>query len=208
MKNKDNLRTISRIVLYCIVVIGVLIAFDSQPAKDLGLDALFGVLTQVVIVVWYLFWIKKQWKGWKLWQKIGITIIIALMTFSTVNEIVDEWPRLPWVKAEAFTTVDEFMTDLQEKNYAAAMTVLTPRMQRCINPSDLDQPDAQPISWELTEIQGISNIHGTATFVDGQELALTVRIEWADKQWWINGFWFGNWPEERLDFSSVHCGEE
>jgi hypothetical protein len=124
-----------------------------------------------------------------------------------VSNVYGNRPRLPWVKAEAYATVDEFMTDLKEEDYGGAVASFTPRMRQCVNPDDLSQPDAQPIGWELSEMDKHSNILGTATFSDGQELSLTVRMVWSDGQWQINGFWFGMWPETRLDYSSMHCGE-
>ena len=132
---------------------------------------------------------------------------MGAMVLLLASDIYDNWSRLPWVKTKAFTTVGEFMTDLKEQDYVAATTRFTPRMRQCANPDDLNQPDAQPVSWELSEMDEHSNILGTATFSDGQELSLTVRMVWSDGQWQINGFWFGIWPETRLDYSSMHCGE-
>ncbi len=100
------------------------------------------------------------------------------------------------------------MTDLQEEDYIAAMTRLTPHMQRCLEPQDLDQPDVQPLCWELSEMDEFSNIHGTAVFSDGREFPLMFRMVWLEGRWQINGFEFGAWPEKRLDYLDLRCDEQ
>ena len=98
------------VLLVSTVIIGIPIAFESKPAKDIGLDIFFSAFTQVVVVASWLYLMKKNWNVWKPWSKIGLVLLMALTVFTTTSEIIDDWPRLPWVKAEAFITVDEFMT--------------------------------------------------------------------------------------------------
>ncbi len=207
MKTKNNLKKNFLILLMLTVAIGTFIALNSKAAKDRGLDIFFYVFIKIAVVALWLYLMKRNWNVWKPGYKIGLALLIAMTTSTTTSRIIDDWPRLPWIKADAFNTVDEFMTNLKEKDYTAATTRFTPRMQRCVNPSDLSQADAQPTSWELNEMDEFSNILGTATFSDGQELSLTVRMVWTDDHWQINSFWFGRWPETRLDYFDMHCGE-
>lgn len=195
------------VVLTLIGGVGIIAIAQSEPAKTIGLDIFLDVIAALSILgIWsYIIW--KNWHTWKLWHKLISMLLMGFAILSTVNDVADNWPRLPWVKTGAFTTVDEFLTALQERDYVAAMADLTPRMQRCVDPADLNQQDTQPVDWELSEMDRFSNIKGTATFSDGQELELTVRTVWSDGQWQINGFWFGMRPEEKLDYSSMDCGE-
>lgn len=199
--------TILLVVFVLVAGIGAVIALRSESAKNLGVDIFFDVAINICLLGFYAHLLKRNWHTWKSWSKIGLVLLMGAMILITVNDIDDNWPRLPWVKAKAFTTVDEFMINLKERDYATATTRFTPRIRQCINPDDLNQPNAQPINWELSEMDKFSNILGTATFSDGQELSLTVRMVWSDDQWQINGFWFGMWPETRLDYSSMHCSE-
>jgi hypothetical protein len=200
-------RGILLILLTVALSIAAIIAVESEPARQLGLDIFCQGIAGAITLGTLVYFLKKMWNVWKTWQRVLFLLLIVLGIFATASDIVDDWSRLPWVKAEAFITVDEFMTALKEQNYSSAVTRFTPRMQRCVAPSDLSQPNARPVSWELYEMDEFSNIVGTATFSDGQELSLTVRMVWSDGQWEINGFWFGGLSESGLDYSSMHCGE-
>ena len=195
------------IVLAFAAGIGAFAVSRSEPAKSMGVDIFFDIAWDIYMLGFWAYLLKKNWHTWKSWGKIGLVLLMGVIALIMVSDIYDNWHRLPWVKAKAFTTVDEFMTDLKEQDYTTATTRFTPRMRQCVNPDDLNQPDAQPANWELSEMDKFSNILGTATFSDGQELSLTVRMVWSDGRWQINGFWFGEWPEARLDYSSMHCGE-
>lgn len=211
MKTSTDSKRYSAIPLFlggAAVLIFVYAVAATEPGKSIGLDIFLGAAVDVYVLGLWIYLSKIYWDKWKLWPKIGVVLFAGLIVCNSVMGVIGDWTRLPWIKAEAFTTVDEFLTDLKGENYASAMTRFTPRMRQCVNSDDFSQSNAQLRSWELSEMDQFSNILGMATFSDDQDLPLTVRMVWSDGQWQINGFWFGRWPETRLDYSSMqHCGE-
>lgn len=205
MKKQTNIKTILYVLLAFIFAISMVFTFYFL--EDVGLGSLLSIFSWVTCVIAWLYLMKKNWGIWKLRSKLVITLFIGLSFFIRADEVIADWSRLPWVKAGAFTTVDGFMTDLKEGNYDLVMEKFTPRMQRCVIPVDLSQPNDQLVSWQLSGMNEYSNIQGTAKFSDGQELDLVVRMVWSNNQWWINGFWFGMGSTKKLDYSSMHCGE-
>lgn len=210
MGNKEatsNFKTVFWVVFLATLMVGSVIFFQSQLAKERGLDVLFDLFAKVILLVALLAILQRNWHTARIGSKVVLGFLIACVAFFAISGLINDWPRLPWVKAEAFHTADTFLTDMQANDTASVWRSFTHRMQQCVKLEDLTQPDAQPISWELHGMDAYTNIHGTAIFADGQALSLTVRMLWDERQWRINGFWFGSWDDGKLDYSSMHCGE-
>ncbi len=199
----------TKILLFVLIAVlifaGYFATAYSEQARNSGVDILFDVLHSVFFAAALFILVKVHPERW---IKIIYALLIVLALYGVVDTVIDAWPRLPWVKAEAFATVDAFLTNLKEQDYAEATVHFTPRMQNCVAPDDLNQLGVQPVQWALREMRDFPFfILGTATFSDGRELSLMVRMVWTGAQWQIDGFGFGMELNQRLDYFGMHCGE-
>jgi hypothetical protein len=142
-------------------------------------------------------------------MQIFTAIAICTTLLIMVGTIREGWPRLPWVKVEAFNTANHFMTDLKNSDEQAALAYLTVG-EECVSSKELSDPKVQPVNWVfLTEMDQFSNIHGTATFSDGKETGILLRMRWLDNRWQIDGVHFETYPDVRLDldFLTSRCAQ-
>lgn len=200
----DPIQSRLLIVLALITGIALTVAINTEFAKNLGADIFVQVILKLMTALIFIYTLKTKWVDWRL--RIFGGIFISALSLSTVYSVTQNWTRLPWVKAEAFNTANSFLNSLKGRDGQAALAYLTVD-DKCVTPSDLLQPNAQPVGWVLTEMDKFSNIIGSAVFTDGEEANILLRMKWMDNRWRIDGMIFGIYPNERLDvdFLSDRC---
>lgn len=171
----------------------------SPLGQKFDADAWLNITTPLLLIVAYALLIKSNWHKWRRLQKILMGIIAFMVVLLFFASLYLQWPRLPWGQAGAFQAADTFMSNLKDKDYTAARQQLTPVAQR--NIIGFGGAKAQPASWQLMSMDNDSIITGTAIFVDGTELPITLRMQWLNGHWQIYGVTFGDeFDDLRIDF--------
>ncbi len=154
------------------------------------------------LIVWsafllglYIILIVRNWQRWGKARKIMMISMTILTVFALGGTAYTSWPNLPWGQAKAFQTANRFMANLRDANYTVAAAELSPVTQNYIGVEDLDSPEARPVSWNLSKIDN-SVVSGTATFSDGVELPVEIRLTWLKNRWRISGVTFGEWTKD------------
>jgi hypothetical protein len=88
-------------------------------------------------------------------------------------------------------TTDQFLTDLKNEDSESAFESLSPIVKKHVSSNVFHFPATQPSSWQLEAIDRHSVIRGTATFSDGIQLPIEIRLEWLNNGWSIYGVKFG-----------------
>jgi len=184
-------------IAIAIVIGGSLVALaDSPKGKEIYADVWLVTGSLILSFGLYTYVLITKWKSLSKKQRVALvcgTLLTAWVAFGSVSL---HWPDLPWGQRSAIETANRFMADLQQADYASAYEKLSPVTQDSLTLDSLQQPNAQPVSWSLQKIDRNSKVFGTATFSDGVELPVEIRMRWLHYEWKIYGVEFGEWKQD------------
>jgi len=187
---------IALLVLGILVGTGLPLLAYSPMGRELYADIWLFAIMPFFILGLSVFSLVITWKKISKKRRMVLilnTIAVALLAYVSLSF---NWQHLPWGRMSAIETANGFMSDLSNADYASAYERLSPVTQEHLTPESLDQPDAQPVSWQLGTIDRDSIVTGTAIFPDGVELPVEIQMVWLDHNWKINGVEFGEWKED------------
>lgn len=222
MSSQAKLKKIYLAVLIIIVLI-IGFAANTEQARNLGIDIFFNTAAYITAILGtlYLFKIDQANPENRKWQilrmiSIGLNIYLAIIT------IFMGWPRMPWVKAEAFNTANQFMTELKSDDVQAASAYLTVG-EECASLKALFDPRVQPVSWVFSpepnrvsqvnhsdslHIDYFLSINGIVTFSGGEKTNLLLQMRWQDNRWKLDGIRFEAYPDLDLDSLASRCAQK
>lgn len=194
---QSNRKTALIQIVIALVVGGSLTALaNSSKGKELHADVWLLTILLFLSFGLYTYFLITKWKSLSKKQRVALVCGTLLTSWATLSSISLHWPDLPWGQRGAIETANRFMANLQEADYASAYEKLSPVTQDSLTPDSLQQPNAQPVSWSLQNIDRDSKVFGTATFLDGVELPVEIRMRWLHYQWKIYGVQFGEWKQD------------
>ena len=125
-------------------------------------------------------------------------LILVTAILLIVFEIFINWQDSLWGRSGAMKTANAFMMDLHNADYVTAFEKLSPVVQEHISLSDFNYPAARPVSWQLNNIDRHAVVTGKATFSDGVQLPVKIRLTWHHLEWKIYGVEFGRLEDYRI----------
>lgn len=174
-----------------LIGLGVSVLANSAKGKEIYADVWLQVFLHFFLLLGYGRILSISWKTASQQKRVLLLSVTGVITLLAISNTSHSWQYLPCGRISALETANQFLNNLKNEDSVDAFEKLSPITKKHLSADVFHFPIAQPISWHLENMDRRAVITGSATFSDGIQLPIEIRLNWINNKWRIYGVKFG-----------------